>query len=62
MLGVQVFDPLTCSVAAAKLHVLSSVKSERERLKIVKRVQNEIEIHKDIRPHPHVSQTLNPKP
>ncbi|CDJ40770.1 Tyrosine kinase-like (TKL) protein, putative [Eimeria tenella] len=50
----EVFDPLTCSVAAAKLHVLSSVKREKERLKIVKRVQNEIEIHKDIRPHPHI--------
>ncbi|XP_026190483.1 serine/threonine-protein kinase TOUSLED [Cyclospora cayetanensis] len=50
----EVFDPLTCSVAAAKLHVLSAVKKERERLKIVRRVQNEIEIHKDIRPHPFI--------
>ncbi|KFH07843.1 Tyrosine kinase-like (TKL) protein, partial [Toxoplasma gondii MAS] len=50
----EVFDPLTCDVLAAKLHVLSSVEKESARWHIVKRVQNEIEIHKDILPHPHI--------
>ncbi|BAM41769.1 protein kinase [Theileria orientalis strain Shintoku] len=50
----EVFDPITLTVQAAKLHILSHDMDAVERGNVVMRVKNEIDIHKTCRTHPNI--------
>ncbi|UKJ89949.2 protein kinase [Theileria orientalis] len=50
----EVFDPITLTVQAAKLHILSHDMDAAERGNVVMRVKNEIDIHKTCRTHPNI--------
>ncbi|KAF5153299.1 Protein kinase domain protein [Theileria parva strain Muguga] len=50
----EVFDPITLTVQAAKLHILSHDMDAHERGNVVMRVKNEIDIHKNCRTHPNI--------
>ncbi|KAK2196386.1 bifunctional Protein kinase domain/Protein kinase-like domain superfamily [Babesia duncani] len=50
----EVFDPITLTVQAAKLHILSQDMDVVERGNVVMRVKNEIDIHKTCRTHKHI--------
>lgn len=50
----EVFDPITLTVHAAKLHILSPDMELTERGNVVMRVKNEIDIHKSCRTHQHI--------
>ncbi|GIX61291.1 tyrosine kinase-like protein [Babesia caballi] len=50
----EVLDPITLTVQAAKLHILSHEMNSVEREKVVMRVKNEIDIHKTCRAHKNI--------
>ncbi|ORM39964.1 Serine/threonine-protein kinase TOUSLED [Babesia sp. Xinjiang] len=50
----EVLDPITLTVQAAKLHILSSDMNHIERGNVVMRVKNEIDIHKTCRTHKNI--------
>lgn len=50
----EVLDPITLTVQAAKLHILSYDMNSVERGNVVMRVKNEIDIHKTCRTHKNI--------
>lgn len=50
----EVLDPITLTVQAAKLHILSHDMNSVERGNVVMRVKNEIDIHKTCRTHKNI--------
>ncbi|GFE53468.1 TLK kinase [Babesia ovis] len=50
----EVLDPITLTVQAAKLHILSNDMNQIERGNVVMRVKNEIDIHKTCRTHKNI--------
>ncbi|EDO08434.1 Protein kinase domain family protein [Babesia bovis T2Bo] len=50
----EVLDPITLTIQAAKLHILSNDMNQIERGNVVMRVKNEIDIHKTCRTHKNI--------